>query len=160
MNLTESYNELYNAAKAYNETIFEEEQEQKRFSDLESFLKQNSSEIKKFELEPVILQMFQAKNYSVEKIMELIQAKQQEEADRERLRREEEQRRIEEERIKQKKKEEQRKKIIKWVLITIAIIVIALVIIKIVIPWIIANIWWIIIGIAIIVFVVVKFSKN
>lgn len=108
MDLIKSYNELYATSKTFNELMEEKTQEQKRFSDLEAFLKQNSNEIRKYGLEADICKKIQKNEISIELVESLILAKREEE----RLLRE------------QKEYEKLRKnKIIKWAIIVIASIV-------------------------------------
>ena len=188
MNLTESYNELYTVCKAYNELVAEKGRIEKRFSNLESFLKRNQSEIEKYGLIPDIKKMFGNKELSVSQIENLIKRKREEEKElerkrqedeRERKRREEEARRLREEQERQRLKqeeearrlreeqerqrreaeEERRKKIIKWALIVVAVFIVAFILVVYVIPFIIANIWWILLVIAVIGFIIYKISK-
>ena len=170
MNLTESYNELYIVCKTYNELVAEKGRIEKRFSNLESFLKRNQSEIEKYGLIPDIKKMFGNKEFSVSQIENLIKRKREEEKElerkrqedeRERKRREEEARRLREEQERQRREaeEERRKKIIKWALIVVAVFIVAFILVVYVIPFIIANIWWILLVIAVIGFIIYKISK-
>lgn len=170
MNLTESYNELYTVCKTYNELVAEKGRIEKRFSNLESFLKRNQSEIEKYGLIPDIKKMFGNKEFSVSQIENLIKRKREEEKElerkrqedeRERKRREEEARRLREEQERQRREaeEERRKKIIKWALIVVAVFIVAFILVVYVIPFIIANIWWILLVIAVIGFIIYKISK-
>ena len=138
MDLIKSYNELYATSKTYNELVVAEKREQKKFADLENFLRQNSDDIKKYGLEAEICKLFNKNaDISIKSIKSLIESKRKEEEDR-RLRemeeeerrrreREEEERRLREERererLEQERLERQKKiAIIKWVIILIVMV--------------------------------------
>lgn len=148
MDLIKSYNELYATSKTYNELVVAEKREQKKFADLENFLRQNSDDIKKYGLEAEICKLFNKNaDISIKSIKSLIESKRKEEEDRrlremeeeerrrrereeeERRRREqeEEERRLREERererLEQERLERQKKiAIIKWVIILIVMV--------------------------------------
>lgn len=105
MDLIKSYNELYATSKTYNELVVAEKREQKKFVDLENFLRQSSDDIKKYGLEADICKLFNKNaDISINSIKSLIETKRKEEKDR-----------FEREEFERQKK----KTIIKWVIILI-----------------------------------------
>lgn len=84
MNLTESYLELYSICDTYNDLIVEEREVEKKFTDLDSFLRLHQSEIEKYRLIPDIDRMFRNNEFSISRIEQLIQQKRVEEEKRRR----------------------------------------------------------------------------
>lgn len=188
MDLIKSYNELYATSKTYNELVVAEKREQKKFADLENFLRQNSDDIKKYGLEAEICKLFNKNaDISIKSIKSLIESKRKEEEDRRlremeeekrrrrereeeerrrreqeeeerRLREERERERLERERLARQREEEQRKKIIKWGLIALAAAILLWLIISVVIPFVVAYWHFILLGIGVIGFIIYKMS--
>ena len=82
MNLTESYLELYAICDTYNGLIGEEKEVDRMFTDLDSYLRHNQSEIEKYGLIPEINRLFSNNEYSISKIEHLLQQKRIEEEKR------------------------------------------------------------------------------
>ena len=82
MNLTESYFELYTICESYNDLVVEEKEVEKKFNELDFFLRRHQSVIEKYGLIPEINRMFRNNEFSILKIERLIQQKREEEEKR------------------------------------------------------------------------------
>lgn len=111
MNLKESYNELYLASKAYNDLVYKEKKQKKRFSKLEDFIKENSSEIRRYELEADICRLIRNDEITIDNIEALIQGK-----------RDEERLLWEQEELKRQKKNN----LIKWAILLVVIVILTI----------------------------------
>lgn len=79
MNLAETYLELYTICGSFNDLVAREREVEKKFSDLDAYLRHHQSVIEKFKLIPDINRMFQNNEFSISEIERLIQQKLEEE---------------------------------------------------------------------------------
>lgn len=82
MNLTETYLELYTICGSFNDLVAEEKLEEKKYNELDSFLRDHQRVIEKYGLIPEINRMFWNNEFSILIIERLIQQKREEEEKR------------------------------------------------------------------------------
>ena len=82
MNLAETYLELYNTCESFNDLVVEENEEEKKFDELDFFLRDHQKVIEKYGLIPEINRMFRNNEFCISEIERLIQQKREEEEKR------------------------------------------------------------------------------
>lgn len=75
MNLAETYLDLYNTCRSFNDLVAEEREVENKFNDLDSYLRQHQREIEKYRLKPEIYRMFLNNQFNIDEIERLIQKK-------------------------------------------------------------------------------------
>lgn len=104
MNLTESYLELYTICGSFNDLVAREREVEKKFTELDTFLRYHQSDLEKYGLIPDINRMFRNNDFSLSEIERLIQHKLEEE----------------------EKKKKRNKVLIKWGILILLIIILTL----------------------------------
>ena len=82
MNLAESYLELYSTCGSFNDLVAEEKEVEKKFNELDSFLRLHQSDIEKYGLISEVNRLFRNNEFSISVIERLIQQKREEEEKR------------------------------------------------------------------------------
>ena len=82
MKLAESYLELYSICDSFNDLVAEEKEVERKFNELDSFLRRHQSDIEKYGLILEISKLFHNNEFNISLIERLIQQKREEEEKR------------------------------------------------------------------------------